>query len=195
VFVHADNPLRGLSLDQLRRIFTRRDGGNPIRRWGQLGLSGDWAGRPIHITGLAEPTAIGQFLLRHPLAAPGFAPDYAGRPQSREVAAALAVDPLAIGFANLNHARPGIRALALRDDHGRWSHGTARDIRAGRYPLDRHLLIYVRRGRDGRIEPVARAFLAFMLSDAGQTIIARGTKAYLPLGRGERIAERKKIVN
>src|SRR6202000_1526247 len=66
VFVHADNPLKQLTLKQLDGIFgTLRDGGwvgttwhteypysrgadENIRTWGQLGLTGEWKDKPIH---------------------------------------------------------------------------------------------------------------------------------------------------
>ena len=120
-------------------------------------------------------------------------PDYRGLPQSREVAAAVVADPLALGLANLSHARAGIRPLLLVTSDGRRSAPIEAEVRSGRYPLDRHLLIYARRGRDGRIERPARDILAFILSDAGQRIVAAGTKGYLALSVAERRSELKKL--
>src|SRR5262245_21320731 len=53
VFVHKDNPIKGLSLDQLDNIFssTNKRGGKPINTWGELGLTGEWANRPISLYG------------------------------------------------------------------------------------------------------------------------------------------------
>ena len=45
VFVHRDNPLAGLSLQQIDAIFSKnRTGGAKaeIRTWGDLGLEGEW---------------------------------------------------------------------------------------------------------------------------------------------------------
>jgi len=66
-FVHEDNPLRQLTLDQLDGILgAERDGGwngltwdtsvargpeRNIRTWGQLGLTGEWADQPINVYG------------------------------------------------------------------------------------------------------------------------------------------------
>src|SRR5438552_1193751 len=49
VFVHKDNPIKGLALDQLDSIFssTHKRGGKPISTWGELGLTGEWANRPL----------------------------------------------------------------------------------------------------------------------------------------------------
>ena len=49
IFVHRDNPLRRLTLAQLAAIFgaEARRGGPLVRRWGQLGLTGDRASAAI----------------------------------------------------------------------------------------------------------------------------------------------------
>lgn len=187
VFIHRDNPLRAIRLSDLRRLFTPH--ADPITRWSQLG----GADRAVTLLSLGDQTAIGKFLLDGALRSDRFVPAMRGFPQSREVAAAIGADRNAIGFANLNHANPAIRALDLIDDRGRRSQPIETDIVAGRYPLDRHLLVYARRGRDGQVEPAARDFLAYMLSAEGQTIIGRGEKAYLPLNPADRRYELKKL--
>jgi phosphate transport system substrate-binding protein len=54
VFVHRDNPIECLSLQQVDAIFssTRSGGADAaITTWGQLGLTGEWANRPIAMYG------------------------------------------------------------------------------------------------------------------------------------------------
>ena len=57
VFAHKDNPIKGLSLDQLDSIFssTNKRGGKPINTWGELGLTGEWANRPSRSTAATAP--------------------------------------------------------------------------------------------------------------------------------------------
>lgn len=191
IFVHRSNPLQRISLTAARQIFVR-GAKAPLRDWGGLGMRG-LAGRAIHPVGMAEGTALGLFLLGGPLSGAGFVADYDGRAQSREVVAAVATDPLAIGLANLSNARPEIRALTIVDERGLAVPPTEEAVRSGRYPLDRHLLIYVRRDPDGQVEPVARSFLALVLSCEGQQIIAGGTRGYLPLNPRELERERKTV--
>lgn len=66
-YVHQDNPIRQLTLEQLDGIFgAQRDGGwngltwdtsvargpeKNIRTWGQLGLTGEWSDKPINVYG------------------------------------------------------------------------------------------------------------------------------------------------
>jgi phosphate transport system substrate-binding protein len=53
VFVHKDNPVKGLGLTQVDGIFssTYKRGGKPVRTWGDVGLGGAWAQRPISLYG------------------------------------------------------------------------------------------------------------------------------------------------
>lgn len=188
IVVNAANPLQHLTLEQVRKIFTR-DGA--ITDWSQLAPGSIGA---IHPVGLADSTAIGQFLRHHIFADSAFTSAYAGMSQSRAVIAQVASDPLAIGLANLNQATSGVRALGIVARPGdQPSFGTADDIRAGRYPLDRHLLVYVRRDRSGRVEPLAKAWAEQLLSCEGQAIIAAGSLGYIPLNPQDAANERQKL--
>ena len=193
VLVHRSNPLRRIRLAEVRRIFVEATGSEPVKTWGEIGMAGSWKRRTINRVGLAETTALGRYLLGGPLSGARFVRDYRRLPQSREVAAAVAADPSAIGLANLSHAGVGTRALVLVDDSGKAAAPTERAVRQGIYPFDRHLLIYVRRDAQGRVEPLARAFLGFVLSCEGQRIVDSGTRGYLRLNAKEIAAERRKL--
>ena len=192
IFVHASSPLRRISMDALRRAFAPLPGETRIRRWRELGVTGPAGDRPIRPVGLAADTAIGALMLRR-LQADAYVPDFDARRQSRDVAAAVADAADALGIANLNHAGPRIRALAVVDRSGRETAGDVDGIRSGRYPFDRHLLIYVRRDAQARVEPLAHAFLCLALSAEGQQAIERGERGYLALNAGEIEAARRSI--
>ena len=163
IFVHPDNPLRQASLSAVARLFT--DGGQ--HSWGELGLAGAWAARPIHLTGLAPPTALALELQARAFPGRPYAAGLELR-QSEEVVRAVAGDPLALGFAALNRGEGRARPLALSPrDRAPAVAPTAAAVRGGRYPLDRHLLIYARQGVGGRLEPLAREYLALALSCEG----------------------------
>src|SRR5262249_54948712 len=54
VYVHKDNPIKGLTFQQLDAIFSRtRKGGcaKAINTWGELGLTGEWKEKPIALYG------------------------------------------------------------------------------------------------------------------------------------------------
>ncbi len=184
IFVHASSPLRSIAVDTLRRVIAPLPGETRIRRWRELGVSGPAGDLPIRPVGLAKDTAIGALMLRR-LQADGYVPDFDARRQSRDVVTAVAETVDALGIANLNHAGPRIRALAVVDRSGREIAGDADGIRSGLYPFDRHLLIYVRRDAGGGTEALAHAFVCLALSAEGQRAIAEGSRGYLPLNLAE----------
>ncbi|MES2291396.1 MAG: substrate-binding domain-containing protein [Pseudomonadota bacterium] len=189
ILVHASNPMRRMTMASLRRVVAPLAGERPAMLWRDLGVHGALADKPIRIVGLAADTAIGALTLRR-IGAADYRAGFEAKRQSRDVAAVVAVDPTAIGIANLNHVTAGLRALAIAGKDGRFVPGDERGIRSGHYPLDRTLLIYVRRDGNGRVEPLARAFLDLALSPAGQAIIASGSRKYLPLSHQEIAAAR-----
>lgn len=179
IFVHQGNPLARISLEQVARVFAVSSNG--IALWGQLGLRGEWASRPIHLCGLAPSTALGRFMQRR-LGGGPFVPAFNGFPQSRDAVACVASDPWAIGFAAMNRGTGEVRVVPLSErDSDAPSAGTPKDILANRYPLDRYLLIYLRTDSRGRIDPVAREYLRLVLSYEGQREIAEDALGYLPL--------------
>ena len=66
---------------------------------------------------------------------------------------------------------------------------TEANLLAGRYPLDRFLLVYAR----VPLSPVAREFLRLTLSREGQSAIAASPQGYLPLSAREAALERAKL--
>ena len=60
IIVDKDNPVTCFSLQQLDSIYSKTDrrGGADVTSWGQVGLAGAWADRPIHLYGLKSPNGI-----------------------------------------------------------------------------------------------------------------------------------------
>ncbi len=191
IFVDKRNPLSRISMEQVGRVFAAsRD---RIATWGQLGLSGEWASHPIHLCGLAPSTALGRLMQRR-LGGRPFAEDFAAFPQSRDAVACVAADPLAIGFAAMNRGVSGVKVVPLSERDGESpSAGSREDIIANRYPLDRHLLIYLRTDNQRRIDPVAREYLRLILSYEGQREIANEALGYLPLNARECMEELQRL--
>ncbi len=109
-----------------------------------------------------------------------------GFPQSADVVKKVSEDPLAIGFAAAMREMPGATALEIGDPPVALSE---ENIRAGRYPLDRYLLIYVR----PPVVPYVREFLRFALSREGQEAVAASPQRYIPLSAAEAAAELAKL--
>ena len=190
IFVNASNPLKGIAMPQLARIFGAGGDRDRVHRWGELGIGGVWRDREIHIMGLSPDTALGRLFRRRLLADGEFGHGFAGFAQSNEVVERVGDDPQALGFAALNRATETARPLGLAPRVGaRASTASPADLRNGRYPLDRCLYIYVRHDSD----PFVREYLRLVLSRDGQRAIAAGHLGYLPLGPAELLHERQKL--
>jgi phosphate transport system substrate-binding protein len=185
IFVHADNPITSVTFDQLSRALTRR-----AMRWGDLGVSGPWALRLIHVYGVQRGSPLAYAMQDAVGADAAFGTAMTGLPQSAEVVAHVAADPLGLGYAAAMHSAPGARMVPVARDAGQEALlPTASTISEGRYPLDRFLLVYARRP----LSPFAREFLRLMLSSEGQEAVAQTPQRYLPLSAAEAAVERAKL--
>lgn len=182
VLVNQDNPLTGLTWDQLDAIFsvTHRCGETePVRRWGDVGLSGSWAGRTFSRYGRNSASGTyGYFKLRA-LCGGDFLPQVNELPGSSSVAQAVAGSLDSIGYASIGFHTSGVKALSLAEDGRTFIQPTADNVRNGRYPLTRFLYIYVNKVPGQPLEPLTAAFFSHVLSEAGQRVITRD--GYLPL--------------
>jgi phosphate transport system substrate-binding protein len=185
VFVHRDNPLRSLTLDEASRVFS-----GEARSWGDLGLAGAWAARPIHPVGLGAGTALSYAFASAAMGSRGFASHLDGVPQSVEVVKKVGGDAGAIGFAAAMRETPEVRVLPIAMRAGDAPVAlTEENIVAGRYPLDRFLLVYVR----PPVSPLARDFLRLMLSREGQAAVAATPQKYLPLSATDAARETDRL--
>lgn len=184
IYLNRANPLQNLTASQVARMFTAGNRDGDLTRWGQLGLTGDWAARPIHPAGIAEEAAAGlsAFMLQKWSGRP-FTRDYDGLLQSTEVARRVNEDPGSIGFASANIVLPNVK-LASIDQVAL----IEPNLTAGKYPYDRYLLIYFR-----RLDSTTADYLRLVLSPEGQQAIAAAAPHYLPLNEPERALELAKL--
>lgn len=100
VFVNKDNPLPGLSLDQVDAIFSkgRRLGYvHDLVTWGQLGLGDDWATRPISLFGRNSASGTYGFFREHALGNGDYKDTAKEQPGSASVVQGVTADRYAIG--------------------------------------------------------------------------------------------------
>ncbi len=203
VFVSKANPIDHIALARLDAMFsdTRRRGyPGDITTWGQLGMTGEWADKPVHLYGFYwrdDVTANFREMVSYgaPFKAAYRVPgdDMTRRTPAvaEAIMAALANDPYGIGFANFSYATDQVKPLALKDEHGVIGQPVLADMASGRYPLQRSLYIYVNRKPGTPLSPLVKEFLSFVLSRDGQALIAKDH--YLPLTAQMAAAERSKL--
>lgn len=185
VFVHRDNPIASLTLDQVARIFS-----GEARRWGDLGIEGPLEQRPIRTYGMSAGTALSYAFRDTAMGAHAFGAQMTGLPQSADVVQKISQDPEAIGFAAAMRATGAARVVPLAAHAGGEPVApTEESIVAGRYPLDRFLLVYA----PHPVTPLMSEFLRLVLSREGQQAIAETPQGYLPLSAKDAAIERAKL--
>ncbi len=188
IFVARGNPLDRMTVAEVARVFTARP--DSIASWDQLGLRGAWAGRSIHVYGLAAGTALAIYMQRQAFGDGPVASGYIALPESADVVTRVGADLLGIGFAALNRGTPGVKALAIAAGPGAgYSQASLADLQAGRYPFDRFLHLYARQP----VDPFVREYLRLVLSREGQEVIAAAPPGYIPLAAAEAAHERERL--
>ncbi|MDI1318622.1 MAG: substrate-binding domain-containing protein, partial [bacterium] len=195
IYVNAANPLKQLSLAQLDAIYgaeRRRGGALAITTWGQLGLTGEWAERPI--VALATPGySTPALVFQHRVLRDGWW--NAGLETVSAPPAALqkvATTPGAIAFAGFMDA-PGAKTLPLAEtDAGPFVAGSDTAVAEHRYPLTRDLYLAVNQRPGAPLPQKTKEFLSFVLSREGQAIVA-GYKHFFALNAATAAQERAKL--
>jgi len=176
VFVHKDNPIKGLSLDQLDSIFssTNKRGGKPINTWGELGLTGEWASRPISLYGRNSASGTYGFFKEHVLRNGDYRSTVKEQPGSSSVVQGVANDLGSIGYSGIGYKTSGVKALALAEATGKALHEPSlENALSGAYPLARFLYIYVNKKPNEPMDKLVHEFVKFVNSKEGQEIVVK----------------------
>ena len=204
VFTHKDNPLTRLSLAELDAIFSaERRRGYPadIVTWGQLGLAGDWADKPIHPYGFYWRDDVTKYFRELVMFDAPFKDIYRvpGTDMKRripavahDIVATMTDDRYAISFGNFSYFQSDqVKPVALSGRDGVVSQPVSGEMSSGRYPLQRFVYFYVNRPPGEFLDPLVKEFISFVLSREGQDLV--GTDHYLPLPAAIAAAERAKL--
>lgn len=215
VFVNRANPLHQLTMQQLDGIYgAHRTGGwqdlnwhteiargadQDIRTWGQLGLTGEWADKPIHVYGPPGiyPGGISFFQSRVMGGADSWNESLLEYDDRVKMMEALSGDRYGIAYTSLNYRTPQTKAIALAERDGgpfiELNRTTASDRT---YPLVRTAYIYFAPdhpdGSPAKVDPKIREFLLYVLSRQGQQDLVREGD-YLPLTQALLTEQRRKL--
>jgi len=200
VYVHPDNPLAQLSLEQLAQVVTAGQAAGDINTWGQLGLTGEWAARRIHVYGLRDDGGFATNQRMDRFGGLPFSGHYEALDSVAEVLKAVAGDSHGIaltGWADTGKLAPGVHLVALSRMPGEAAHGPAYDdVASGAYPLSSYLHLFVNGIPGQPLEPFIKAYLQVALSDEGQALVKaqRDTaEGYVALSPEDLTKERKKL--
>ncbi len=223
VVVHKDNPLAKISVKQLDGVFgSARLGGyagsvwhteypysrgaeENIRTWGQLGLGGEWADKPIRVCGQnLSAGAMLQFSTEVLMGSLQFVDGYRAytnyrttdgqvKTWSSQVRSDIAGDPYAICYASPLTLSPEMKELAVQArEGGPFVQRTLETVHDNTYPLTHHSFFYVNKKPGGKLDPKVEEFLRFVLSREGQDCVQREGR-YVPLTASNVKAQLEKL--
>lgn len=182
VFVHKDNPIKGMSIAEVDAIFsaTRKCGHNQdIENWGDLGLTGAWAKRDFQLFGRNSVSGTYGYFKKKALCKGDFKNGVNEQPGSASVVQSVSTSLNAIGYSGIGYTTSGVRALPLSKNNGELVEATSENALNGSYPLSRALYVYINKAPNKPLAPLDREFLKLVLSKTGQKIVVKD--GYIPL--------------
>ena len=177
IYVNKDNPIRCLTLEQVDRIFssTRKgSGGRSIDTWGDAGLTGEWATKPISIYGRNDISGTYEFFREHVLYGGDYKPEVKQQPGSEAVVRDVANDRFAIGYSGIGYKTDGVHTVPLAVTFGRECYDTSAEaVYSRHYPIARYLYIYFNKKPNEQLDPLRGEFIKYILSRDGQTQVEK----------------------
>ncbi|HOD84622.1 MAG: Phosphate-binding protein PstS precursor [Planctomycetes bacterium ADurb.Bin126] len=189
VYVHKDNPIKGLTLAQVDAIFSKnRKAGyaKDIVTWGDAGLTGEWADKPISLYGRNSASGTYGFFKEHVLANGDYRDSVKEQPGSASVVQGVANDKYAIGYSGIGYKTADVKAVPLAHEGDKFIPASAEYAYTGEYPLQRFLLLTVNYKPRTELDPLRREFIRYIFSRQGQQDVVKD--GYFPVSN--KIAER-----
>jgi phosphate transport system substrate-binding protein len=181
VFVHKDNPIKGMNFKQLDSVFssTYKLGGNNITNWGELGLDGNWVNTPMSMYGRNSASGTYAYYKKHALSKGDYKATVKEMPGSSSVISSIAKELSGIGYSGIGYRTSEVRVLPLAKKGEKFYEPTLENCLKGKYPLARTLYIYVNKKPGKEIDTLTFEFLSFILSKEGQQIVEKD--GYYPI--------------
>ncbi|AEF20178.1 MULTISPECIES: PstS family phosphate ABC transporter substrate-binding protein [Pseudomonas] len=182
VFVHKDNPIKQLTMQQVDAIFssTRLCGeAKDLKTWGDIGLTGEWASKPVQLFGRNSVSGTYGYFKEEALCKGDFKPNVNEQPGSASVVQSISSTVNAIGYSGIGYRTASVRAVPLVNKKGEVEEANETNALSGKYPLARFFYIYVNKAPNKPLSPLDAEFLKLILSKQGQDVVVKD--GYIPL--------------
>ena len=183
VFVHKDNPIEGMTLQQVDAIFsvTRLCGAKAdARTWGDLGVGGDLASKPVQLFGRNSVSGTYGFFKEEALCKGDFKANVNEQPGSASVVQAISNSLNGIGYSGIGYQTASVKTVPLAKKAGEpFIEDNQINALNGTYPLARYLYVYVNKAPNRPLAPLEAEFVKLVLSRTGQEVVVKD--GYIPL--------------
>lgn len=183
VYVHKDNPIKGLTISQVDAIFSStRKCGSPvdITNWDQLGGTGALAGKELQLYGRNSVSGTYGYFKENALCKGDFKSNVNEQPGSASVVQSVSTSVNAIGYSGIGYKTSGVRAVPLAKKEGEpFVEANEENAVSAKFPLARALYIYVNKAPGKPLDPMVKEFMTLVLSKEGQQVVEKD--GYMPL--------------
>jgi phosphate transport system substrate-binding protein len=191
-YVNKDNPIEKISFDQLDAMYssTHHRGGKPITKWGDLGLSGEWADKPVKLYGIKPWNGFEEFIRQRVLSVGDkrgeWREDIAFEKVVFPMAKKVSDDRYGIGYSGIAYLDAAVKVIPVVEKTGTPPQApTYENVALATYPLSRLTFFNTNKAPGKPLNPALDEFLRFVLSREGQQIVL-DQASYIPL-RGNQV--------
>ena len=196
IYVNEQNPLNSIDLQQLDAIYSKslaRGFSKSIKKWGDLGLEGDWRDKPINAYSMltardsGNPPGIMNYLMNRVLLGGDFSESLqeiadSGSTQSLDLLVQnIKSDPYSIGFSGFKNQINGTKNLLISEGYKNPIRGTETTVSEYTYPLTQRIYLMFPSNKNGNLDSSIVQFIRYVLSERGQKIIANSNTSFIPL--------------
>jgi len=182
VLVNKDNPVKGLTMEQVDAIFssTNKCGGEKsIESWGDAGVAA-WGSKSIQLYGRNSVSGTYGYFKEHALCKGDFKNNVNEQPGSASVVQSVTSSVNGIGYSGMGYTTSGVKMAPLAKKGSKtFVEATPENAIAGTYPLTRYLYIYVNKKPNQPLAPLDNEFIKMVLSKTGQQVVIKD--GYIPL--------------
>lgn len=182
VFVHWQNPLVQLSLEQVDAVFsaTRRCGADQaINYWSELSAE-SFDKQKITTFGRNSASGTYSYFRQVALCGGDFDTGVGEQPGSSSVVQSVGSSVRGIGYSGVGYQSPLVKILAISADENSKAYMPEPEASLkGDYPLARPLYLYVNQAAASPLRGAERDFVDLVLSGRGQEVIKRS--GFIPL--------------
>ncbi|WP_020406735.1 PstS family phosphate ABC transporter substrate-binding protein [Hahella ganghwensis] len=183
VFVHKDNPIKGLTISQVDAIFssTRKCGfDKDLTSWGQLGVSGTLANQSFQLFGRNSVSGTYGYFKKNALCKGDYKNNVNEQPGSASVVQGVSESVNGIGYSGIGYKTSSVRTVPLAKKEGdKFVDATPAMAVTGEYPLSRFLYVYVNKAPNKDLDPIVGEFVKLVMSKQGQEVVIKD--GYVPL--------------
>lgn len=182
VFVHKDNPIKHLTMEQVDAIFssTRLCGAKQdVKTWGDLGVTGDLANKPVQLFGRNSVSGTYGYFKEEALCKGDYKPNVNEQPGSASVVQSISSSLNGVGYSGIGYKTASVKTVPLAKKAALSSSKTLENALNGKYPLSRFLYVYVNKAPNKPLNPLEAEFIKLVLSKQGQEVVVKD--GYIPL--------------